>query len=480
MGCPKLEVVARINLQIELLRPMNRIAFRQANSSIYWLIAVLTLTSLAGLSGCRGSGYCLAVREPATPTANEFLESDSIYVSKSSPAADCWWAAFNDPQLDLLVQLVQDQNLSIKTSLARIDEAAHLSNAAGLKKLQLRPPAGALPGMSAFCLANAQLSGRKASHQHAVNELITAAVKLYINIRATDQRLGLVHENVVLQEHNLELANERLEQGRTSKFDIAMINSELETIRSAIPQLELGRRKYSNGLCVIAGKLSGELDYLIDSPGGLPAVSVPISVDDSQGLLGNRADLTAAVVKYQATFCKSESPDLLTRLLQRFNPELLAEVELARQAESNQALFDYQNKTLLAYSQVEDWIFEFIKKNEQLEIENRIVSANKDAVELAEAAFEAGRLDLTKVLGLQTKWNLSKDKVVETQRDIALAFAMANQALGNANRCNCKGAGEPLNCHQIEEIQYRTVPVDDQKTSVEVGRPAFEESESLE
>ena len=463
---------------------MNRIAYRKAHRSIYWLIPVVTLTSLTILSGCRGSGYCLTGREPATPTANDFLESDSIYVSKSSTAGDCWWTAFNDPQLDLLVQLTQDQNLSIKTSLARIDEAAHLSNAAALKKLQLRPPEGSLPGMSAFCLANAQLSGRQASHQHAVNELITAAVKLYINIRATDQRLALVHENVALQEHNLELANDRLEQGRASKFDIAMISSELETIRSAIPQLELARRKYSNGLCVIAGKLSGELDYLIDSPGSLPAVSQPILVDDRNGLLGNRADLTAAVVKYQATFCKSESPDLLTRLLQRFNPELLAEVELARQAESDQALFDYQNKTLLAFSQVEDWIFEFIKKNEQLEIENRIVLANEKAVELSEAAFEAGRLDFTKVLGLQTKRNLSKDKVIETQRDIALAFAMANQALGNANGCSCSDRGESLTCHPVTEAQYQTVPVDDQKSEVEVEvevkRPALEESESLE
>ena len=452
---------------------MNRIAYRQAYSSIYWLISVLILI---GFSGCRGSGYCVACKEPATPSASEFLESNSIYVSKSSPATDCWWTAFNDPQLDLLVQLTQDQNLSIKTSLARIDEAAHLSNAAGLKKLQLRPPAGALPGMSAFCLANAQLSGRKASHQHVVNELITAAVKLYINIRATDQRLGLVHENVALQEHNLELANDRLEQGRTSEFDIALVTSELESIRSAIPQLELARRKYSNGLCVIAGKLSGELDYLIDSPGSLPVVSDPISVDDQMGLLGNRADLTTAVVKYQATFCKSTSPDLLTRLLKRFNPELIEQVELARQAESNQALFDYQNKTLLAYSQVEDWIFEFIKKNEQLEIENRIVSANRDAVELAEAAFEAGRLDLTKVLGLQTKWNLSKDKVVETQRDIALAFAMANQALGNANRCSCRDTGKSSNCHQIVEVQFQPEPADSFEDDVQIARPAFEKS----
>ena len=459
---------------------MNRIDFRQSHCSIYRLISVLILICLTVSSGCRGSGHCVACREPSTPIADEYLETNSIYVSDSSPASASWWTSFNDPKLDQLVQLTQDQSLSLKTSLARIDEAAHLSNVAALKKLQLRPPAGTLPGTSIVCLANSQLSERQASHLHAVNELTTASVKLYINIRATDQRLRLVQENVVLQEHNLELAREKLKEGRTSEFDIAMVSSDLESIRSTVPQLELARRKYSNALCIIAGVLPGELDYLIDPPGFLPVLSDPISVDGPQVLLENRADLAAAVIRYQATFCKNTNPDCLTKLLMRFNPKLLKQAELARQAKSHQALFDYQNKTLSAFGQVEDWIFEFIKKNEQLEIENRMVSANRDSFELAEAVFEAGRIDLTKVLGLQTKWILARDKVVETQRDIALAFAMANQALGNANRCSCEDTGEPLNLHQLEEVQYQTESVDDHQADVEAPRPAFEELESLE
>ena len=362
-----------------------------------------------------------------------------------------------------------------------------MSNIAALKKLQLRPPPNTLPGMSTECLANSQLSERKASHLHAVNELITAAVKVYLNIRATDQRLRLVKENVGLQERNLKLANDKLEQGRTSKFDIAMVSSDLESIRSNIPQLELARRKYSNALCVIAGVPPGELDYLIDPPGFLPELSDPISVDSR--FLENRADLKAAVARYQATCCKNTTPDRLTRLLMRFNPELLQQAEFARQAKSNQALFDYQNKTLLAFREVEDWVIEFIKRNEQLEIENRIVSANRDSFELAEAAFETGRIDFTKVLGLQTKWILSKDKAVETQRDIALAFAMANQALGTAIRCDSENSGncgngestaEQLNRRQVVEEQYQIEPDDRHESDVEAEFPALEQSESHE
>ena len=430
---------------------------------------------LTGFAGCRGSGYCVACKNPSTPIASDFLESNSIHVSNSSVANASWWTDFKDPKLNQLVQLTQDQNLSLKTSLARIDEAAHLSDVAALKKLQLSQPANTLPGTSTVCLANSQLSQRQASHQHAVNELTTATVKLYINIRATDQRLRQVQENVALQEHNLELANEKFEEGRISKFDIAMVSSDLESIRANIPKLELARRKYSNALCVVAGKLPGELDYLIDPPGFLPTLSGPISVDSPQGLLENRADLKAAVVRYQSTFCKNTNPDTLTRLLMRFNPELLEKVEQARRSQSNQALFDYQNKTLLAFREVEDWIIEFIKKNEQLEIENRIESANRQSFELAEATYEVGRIDLTKVLGLRTKWLLSKDKVVETQRDIALAYAMANQALGNTNRCGCESeiVGEPLNSY-TEEVVHQTEPSNNLATDVEVGRTALE------
>ena len=422
---------------------MNRLAYRLAHSLVYRLILVLILICFGG---CQGSGYFVPGNAPAAPIANEYLESNSIYVSNLSPGNVSWWTAFNDPKLDQLVQLTQDQNLSIKTSLARIDEAAHLSNLAALKKINFGPPAGRLPETSAVCLANFELSERQAAHRHAVNELTTAAVKLYINIRATDERLRLVQENVALQEHNLELANEKLEQGRVSKFDIAMVSSDLESIRSNIPQLELARRKYTNALCVVAGKLPGELDYLIDPPSFLPLLSEPISVDSPAALLENRGDLKAAVARYQSTSCKNSDPDHLTKLLMRFNPELLQQAEQARHAQSNQAHLDYQNKTLLAFREVDDWIVEFIKRNEQLEIESRIVSANRQSFELAEAAFEVGRLDLTKVLGLRTKWILSKDKTVETQRDIALAFAMANQALGNANRYTCESCNQCDSC----------------------------------
>ena len=468
---------------------MNRIEFRQAYSSIYWLILLLIF---AGLGGCQGPGYSSSLGKPGSPTASQFLDSNSSFVSSTSPASHCWWTAFNDPKLDLLVQLTQDQNLSLKTSLARIDEAAHLLNVASLKKLQLRPPAGTLPETSIVCLANSQLREREASHQHAINELISTTVELYINIRATDQRLRLAQENVALQERNLGLANDKFEEGRTSKFDIAMVSSDLETIRAAVPQLELARRKYSNALSVVAGKLPGELDYLIDPPGYLPELFDPISAGSPEALLENRGDLNAAVVRYQATHCKNIDPDCLTKLLMRFNPELLQQAEQARQAKTNQALFDYQNKTLMAYREVEDAIIEFIKKNEQLEIENRIVSASRDSVELAKAAFEAERIDFTKVLGLQSKWILSKNKTVETQRDIALAFAKANQALGYASRCNGEDCecryqyesereyeSEQSNLPPIAEMQYQTQAREVHATDVEAPIPAFEELEPL-
>ena len=474
-----------LNLETEMPRKMNRFKFRQAYFPIFGLIPLLLL---AGFGGCKISGYCLPRETPSSPVASEFQDSNSIYVSNTSPTPHCWWTAFNDPQLNQLIQLTQDQNLSLKTSLARIDEALHLSNAAALQKTQLRKPADTLPGTSIACLADSQLREREASHLHAVNELISTAVELYLNIRATDERLRLAYKNVALQEQNLELANAKLEQGRTSKFDIVMVSSQLETIRSAVPQLEIARRKYSNALCVIAGELPGGLDYLIDPPSFLPQLFDPITAGSPHALLENRADLKAAVVRYQATHCKNTDPDRLTKLLMRFNPELLQQTEQARQAKTKQALFDYQNKTLLAFREVDDSIIEFIKKNEQLEIENRIVSANWDAVQLAEAAFEAERIDFTKVLGLQTKWILSKDKIVETQRDIALAFAKANQALGYANGGNCENCencencaceGERLNGHQFEEAPHQTELVDATKTNVEADILPFEKSEPI-
>ena len=447
---------------------MTRIQQFHTSCVIHWLVV---FTMLAGFCGCRSAREACCRKRPCVLVGAAYQDSGSTYVTNSPLPENCWWREFNDPKINSLVQQIKCQNLTIKASCARIDEAIHLRNMADLKLVQFRPPPPVLPGMSAACLAGVRVCEYSKSHQHAINELIAKAIELYINIRATDERLELANSNVLLQEHNLELAQAKLDEGRSSEFDLALAVSNLETIRSAVPQLEMARRLYSNALAVIAGKLPGEICEVIEPPGSIPEIVRPLSIDTPGTLLNCRADLAAAADRYSATCCTAE--DFTTRLLSRFNPELLQQAECARRAKSEQALFDYRNKMLTAHREVEDAIIEFIKKSEQLEIEAKVEAANFEAVELASAAFEAGRLDFTKVLGLQSKLALSRNQAVETRRDVALALVKTYRSIGYANLCDGKEC--------VAELALE--PIQTQEVIVEADYPPFEEegiSEQLE
>lgn len=437
----------------------------QTSSVARWLVVLATVSALCG---CQGMRDVRCRKKPSARVAAAFQDSNSPYITNSPLQENCWWRQFGDPKINSLVQQIRCQNLTIKTSCARIDEAIHLRNMADLKLVQIRPPQPILPGMSVACLADARVCEYSKTHQHAINELIAKAVELYINIRATDERLQLAHSNVDFQEHNLELAEAQFDEGRASKFDLAMAVSNLETIRAAVPQLEMARRLYSNGLAVIAGRLPGEIHNVTEPPGSVPAIITPLSIDKPSCLLHRRADLAAAAARYSATSCKTE--DFGTRLLCRFNPELLHQAECARQAKSKQALFDYRNIVLTAHKEVEDATIEFIKKSEQLEIETKVEAANHKSVELALAAFKEGRLDYTKVLALQSKLALSRNQVVETRRDVALALVKTYRSIGYTNLCNSREfAAEPT-----------LVAIEEPEVFVEADQPAIEENNTTD
>ena len=292
------------------------------------------------LVGCQGIGhwwhnnklvgpnYC----EPNVPVAGEYTDFDSPTINSALSADSHWWTVFADPQLDQLIGMVYEQNLSLKAATWRIAEARALRNIAAANLLPQNQTAfgqyahtqnslnaaTAFPGFPLTIddwsvgfdasweidlwgkirrgvrAADAQLTASVKDYDFALVTLIGDVASLYIQICSLDERLELARKNVELQEGSLDVASKRFEAGRTSKLDVVQGESNLAATKSLIPQLELARRQSLNALAVLLGMPPGQAGELLPSTGTIPDVPTEVMVGIPAELIRRRPDIRSA------------------------------------------------------------------------------------------------------------------------------------------------------------------------------------------
>ena len=280
-------------------------------------------------------------RKPEAYVAEVWNDVDSVRIDTSCEIDSCWWYVFNDPDLNLLIEQVKSQNLSLKVACQRIREARHLRNIAAANLFPQSQSASSgiahtqnsqntdtfMPGFTPLTLndwgigfdasweldlwgrirrsvyaADAQVCERVHDYNYALISIIADTASLYIQIRSIDERIELARRNVVIQEGSLDIAQKRFNEGRTDKLDVAQAESNLATTRSLIPQLELARRQSLNALCVLLGLPPGEVPYLSEQPGIIPDIPPQIMVGIPANLLCRRPDIRAAERQMFAQF----------------------------------------------------------------------------------------------------------------------------------------------------------------------------------
>jgi NodT family efflux transporter outer membrane factor (OMF) lipoprotein len=268
-------------------------------------------------------------QRPPAPLANAWIDSGSPRV-KSAPADySAWWAAFNDPFLNDLIQTAYEQNVSLRIAGTRVlearaqraiaigslfpqDQTASGSyNHVGTSKNIANPlPVRFFDNWAAGVGASWELDfwGRFRRTIESTDDFVDASIDDYDNVMVTligdlaaayvqyrvfQQQLAYTRENVQLQKISVKLAQARWKGGETSELPYVQAKSLLEQTESIIPALEIGLRQTGNLICVLLGipptDLSAKLGEaaIPDSP---PAVLVGIPAD----LIRRRPDIRSA------------------------------------------------------------------------------------------------------------------------------------------------------------------------------------------
>lgn len=279
---------------------------------------------------------CKVGPEYAAPPAS-MPESYAQTQPPEAPPVDlsAWWASFNDPVLDQLIEQAAFANLDVRIAQARVREARGTRRivaaeddilvdvGAGVERRRTSEfgiESGSSDGFGGGRTSNLydagfdatwelDLFGRVSRSVDAADADIDVAVndrratlvtvlaetaQTYVELRTFQRRLAIAQENIRSQADTLELSRAKFDAGLTSEFDVARSRAQLQITTSQVPALEQGVEQSIHALSVLLGLPPAELRAQLIDAGPIPQGPASIPVGAPADLLLRRPDLLSA------------------------------------------------------------------------------------------------------------------------------------------------------------------------------------------
>ncbi|HUW38987.1 MAG TPA: efflux transporter outer membrane subunit [Rhodocyclaceae bacterium] len=295
-------------------------------------IGALAALAALLLAGCAGGGQVQPsaqtvraaqlglVASPASPT--DFPRSD-------------WWAQFNDPELNRLIQQALADNPSLQEAQARMRQA---QAAAGAARGSLEPRLGArldstrqrfsendiyppplgggmytenqalLEGSYEFDFfgrnraeleaAVGQARAAEARAQAARVLLATNVAASYFNLARLEAVRAVLERSLKQRQDILRLVSERVREGLETTLQQRRAQAEIPQIRLQIEQNVQGLAEARHALAALLGRGPQAADHLAPQLRALPMPTLPQTLPAE--LIGRRADVAAARWQAQA------------------------------------------------------------------------------------------------------------------------------------------------------------------------------------
>lgn len=466
------------------------------------LFCFLTLLACACKVGPDFSPPCILTEE-------EFRECDNFHISCEDPFRFAWWSYFDDPILNCLIAMAEEQNLTLRAACMRILEArAVLGIAVGEFFPQLQEAVGSatrfklskhLPNSSVdgdfqfwdyivglqaaweldfwgrfrrgIEAAEESYFASIANFQDVLVLLLSDVASSYVAIRTLEERLAILMRNIAVQQRSLEIATARWEAGAVTELDVQQAKTLLYSTQSRMPVLENELQRSKDALAVLLGLTPDRVDCILTEPGSIPVAPATIAVGLPAELVCRRPDVRRAfyVAASQSAKIGIAISDLLPRisisgfigfessdsnstftggggklfenksLTYFFGPDfawpLLNYGRLTNKVRFEytlfyQAVLDYQNTVLVAFSEVEDGLTAFIRAHDEVKELDVSVKAADRATSLARTQYVEGIADYLRVLDTERSKLEEEERLAIARGKIALGLIATYRALG--------------------------------------------------
>ena len=305
---------------------------------------VVALASVL-LAGCVtvGPNYKAPVEAPVT------LQGSAAPVYSTESPVATWWAQFDDPVLEELVHRALADNLDLRVSVSRVqqaravfvesrlDQAPHVT--AGGSYDRRKQPDTLAGGERVFSesyqlgfdagweldlfgrqrraaeAARADLDAEWANLADAQVLVAAEVARNYFELRGTQKRIAVAEQTLGNLRDTQKLTETRWDLGAGSELDVQSSRARLKAIEADIPLLEVAQTQSRHRLAVLLGLRPDALDGLL-APRDVPAFAKALPLGDTRELLRQRADVRVAERRLAAATARVgvATADLFPRL----------------------------------------------------------------------------------------------------------------------------------------------------------------------
>ncbi len=312
-----------------LSKLLDKLFMQNGMKSTFRLSVSSLISATLLISGCTMVGPDFV--KPEAPVEKEWLEARDPKIKTEASDYKNWWAVFNDPVLNNLVETAYQQNLPLQISGLRILQArAQLGIVVGNLYPQLQQGRGGadyssisenapntLNSDDSFWQYNAgfdaaweldiwgkfrravesgvaNLETSIANYDDVLVSLTAEVARAYVLFRTFEERLEIARQNVTIQERSLQIAEIRFKAGAVTELDVVQAKSLLRNTEASIPRFDAAIRQTKNALAILMGKLPGEIDGMISGNKLIPKAPPEVVVDIPAELMRRRPDIQLA------------------------------------------------------------------------------------------------------------------------------------------------------------------------------------------
>ncbi len=299
---------------------------------VFTLLLYILLSCSLILTGCAvGPNYVtpdLEMPQSWYATTDE-TETESVPTPNNLSS---WWLLLNDPQLEQLIDMAMQGNISLKETYYRIVEAqaqkrytqgeylpridmqtsytrSETTENTTLKRTgQKTEPmdtysAGLMTSWELDLFGRIRRSVESAdasldASQEAYNELmvsLTAQVaSSYIELRTLQERIDFARKNIELQKETLKLTEARFKSELVPELDVEQAKLILANTEAAIFSLQKAQTQTFNQLATLLGIFPQDLHQLLTQPAPIPELSSRIPKVLPLDIIKQRPDLRRA------------------------------------------------------------------------------------------------------------------------------------------------------------------------------------------
>jgi NodT family efflux transporter outer membrane factor (OMF) lipoprotein len=415
-----------------------------------------------------------------------------------------WWKSFRDSELSSLVERLAAQNLDLKTAAERVIQSVaqrQVANSQGLPHIEgqslstynrvspngpiseFEPAPGSTLDYALFrdgLTSSWQLDlfGRVRRAVEAADANTLAAVEnrhgvalaavaelaqSYMQLRGTQDRLGIAKRNLRLAEENVELVNTRFRNGVATTLDMAQARAQQATIAATQPPLRARESELINAIGLLLGEAPRALEAQLRRSQIIPRVPRKVPVGLPGTIVRRRPDVREAEARlHEATAqtgvaVASFYPDVTLNgavnleslhLSNLFTPASTAfavgpsisipifeggrlrGVLALSESRQREATVFFQETVLRAWKEVDDALTDYREAQRRRIDVARSVTENQAALQAARQRYSEGAIDFLNVITTQAQLLQSENDLADSDTQVATDLVNLYRALG--------------------------------------------------